>query len=93
MALRIEKKKKRVSWCVGGASLCRESDAGVAALEPHPCFLDFQQLCFFLFFFFLFFFFKVQIQMEAGNHEKRSDHGSQNREVRPRFARVPVFFP
>ena len=40
------------SWCVGGASLCRESGAGVTALEPHPCFLDFQQLCFFLFLFF-----------------------------------------
>ena len=30
---------------------------------------------------FLSFFFKVQIQMEAGNREKRSDHGSQNRKV------------
>ena len=39
-----------------------------------------------------FFFFKVQIQMEAGNYEKWSDHGSQNREVRPRFARVLIFF-
>ena len=47
----------------------------------------------FLSFFFFFFFFKVQIQMEAGNREKRSDHGSQNRKVRPRFARVPAFFP
>ena len=71
VALRIEKKKKTASWCVGGASLCRESGAGVAALEPHPCFLDFQQL-----FFLFYFFFKVQIQMEAGNHEKRSDYGS-----------------
>ena len=85
MALRIEKKKKTASWCVGGASLCRESGAGVAALESHPYFLDFQQL--------YFFFFKVQIQMEAGNREKRSDHGSQSQKVRSRFARVPVFFP
>ena len=52
----------------------------------------FQQLCFFFFCFVLFFFFfKVQIQMEAGNREKRFDHGSQNREVRPWFARVPFF--
>ena len=66
-----------------------------------------QQLCFFFFcfsFFFLFFyffiflffyffiFFKVQIQREVGNREKRFDHSSQNREVRPRFAQVPVFF-
>ena len=42
---------------------------------------------------FLSFFFKVQIQMEAGNREKRSDHSSQNREVRLWFARVPIFFP
>ena len=30
---------------------------------------------------FFFFFFKVQILREVGNREKRSDHGSQNREV------------
>ena len=40
-----------------------------------------------------FFFFKVQIQWEVGNREKRSDHGSQNCEVRPWFARIPAFFP
>ena len=41
VALRIKKKKKKASWRVGGASLCRhDSDAGAAALEPHPCFLD-----------------------------------------------------
>ena len=39
----------------------------------------------------VFFFFLVQIHWEAGNRENRSDHGSQNRVVRPRFARVPVF--
>ena len=40
VVLRI-KKKKKASWRVGGASLCRhDSDAGAAALEPHPCFLD-----------------------------------------------------
>ena len=33
------------------------------------------------FFVFFFFFFKVQILREVGNREKRSDHGSQNREV------------
>ena len=39
-----------------------------------------------------FFFLKVQIQREVGNREKRSDHGSQNREVQLRFARVSFFF-
>ena len=29
----------------------------------------------------VFFFFLVQIQREVGNHEKRFDHGSQNREI------------
>ena len=100
VALRI--KKKKASWCVRGASLCRrESGVDVAALEPHPCFLDSQQLCFFFFFpgwvcvcvFFFFFFLKVQIQREVGNREKRSNHGSQNHEVRPRFVRISVFFP
>ena len=39
VALRI--KKKKASWHVGGASPCRrDSSAGAAALEPHPCFLD-----------------------------------------------------
>ena len=40
VVLRI-KKKKKASWRVGGALLCRrDSDVGAAALEPHPCFLD-----------------------------------------------------
>ena len=52
-----------------------------------------RQLCFFFFCFSVFFFFlKVQIQREVGNREKRFDYGSQNREVRLRFARVPTFF-
>ena len=53
----------------------------------------FQQLCFFssVFLCVFFFFFKLQIQRDAGNREKRFDHGSQNREVRPRFTRVPAF--
>ena len=39
-------------------------------------------LCFFIYyFFFLRFKFK-------GNHEKRSDHGSQNRAVEPQFERL-----
>ena len=41
---------------------------------------------------FFFFFFKDLDSKEVGNREKRSDHGSQNREVPPRFARVPFFF-
>ena len=45
-------------------------------------------LCLFVFFFFLSFRFT-----EAGNREKRFDHGSQNREVRPWFSRVPAIFP
>ena len=53
----------------------------------HPYFI----VVFFLFS--IFFFFKVQIQWEVGNREKRSDHGSQNCEVRPWFARIPAFFP
>ena len=46
-----------------------------------------QQLCvcFFFFFFFLRFRFK-------GNRENRSDHGSQNRAIEPRFERFPVFW-
>ena len=85
VALRIKKEKeKRASRLVGGALSCRrESGAGVVALELHPCFLDSRQLCFFFFCFSVCFFFnifififKVQIQREAGNREKRSDHGS-----------------
>ena len=38
----------------------------------------------------VFFFFFLSSD-EVGNREKRSDHGSQNREVRPRFARIPAF--
>ena len=38
-------------------------------------------LCFFILFFFLRFKFK-------GNHEKRSNHGSQNRAVEPQFERL-----
>ena len=58
----------------------------------------FQQLCFFFFCFsvfvclFFFFFFLRFKFTEAGNREKRFDHGSQNREVRLRFAWVLVFF-
>ena len=44
-------------------------------------------LSFFLFFFFFFLRFRFK-----GNREKRSDHGSQNRAVEPRFERLPVFF-
>ena len=40
---------------------------------------------------FFFFFFQVQIEREVGNHERRSDHGSQNREVQPQFAQVLLF--
>ena len=86
MALRIEKKKKKKRRVDALEERPHEFGVGVAALEPHPRFLDSQQLCFFFFFFL-----KVQIQREAGNHEKRSDHGSQNREVRPRFAQVLTF--
>ena len=42
----------------------------------------------FLCFFFLFFFLRFKFK---GNHEKRSDHGSQNRAVEPRFERLPAF--
>ena len=74
------------SWCVGGASLCRESGAGVTALEPHPCFLDFQQLCFFLFLFF--FIIRFRFKWKQGTvrsglitvlktvRSNRSSHGS-----------------
>ena len=57
------------------------------------CFMAPPLLCHRLLPFLLFcvFFFLVQIHWEAGNLENRSDHGSQNRVVRPRFARVPVF--
>ena len=41
--------------------------------------------------FLFFFFFLVQIQWKVGNREKWSDHGSQNREIRPQFAQVPAF--
>ena len=44
-------------------------------------------------FFFFLIFFKDLDSKEVGNREKRSDHGSQNRKVRPRFTRVPFFFP
>ena len=93
--LMIEKKKKRR---VVASEERRRVAAGATALEPHPCFLDSQQLCFFFFCFSMcvcvcvFFFFQGSDSKEARNREKRSDHGSQNREVQPRFARVPVFF-
>ena len=52
-----------------------------------------QQSCVSFSFVFLFiiylFFFRFRFK---GNHEKRFDYGSQNCEVRTRFARVPVFF-
>ena len=47
-----------------------------------------QQLCFFLFLFIFFFFLRFRFK---GNREKRSDHGSQNRAVEPRFERLPAF--
>ena len=57
------------------------------------CFMAPPLLCHRLLPFLLFcvFFFLVQIHWEVGNRENRSDHGSQNRVVWPRFARVPVF--
>ena len=57
------------------------------------CFMAPPLLCHRLLPFLLFcvFFFLVQIHWEVGNRENRSDHGSQNRVVRPRFSRVPVF--
>ena len=64
-----------------------EEEEEAVASWRHPYFV----VVFFLFS--IFFFFKVQIQWEVGNHEKHSDHGSQNCEVRPWFARVPTFFP
>ena len=42
-----------------------------------------------VFFFFFFFFFKFRFK---GNREKRSDYGSQNRAVEPRFERFPAFW-
>ena len=70
--------------------LCFSRDGSGSVYEEM---MYFQQLCFFFFCFSVcfFFFLKVQIQREAGNREKRFDHGSQNREVRPRFTRVPFF--
>ena len=75
MALRIEKKKKKKGELVRRRSVavsrvrCRCGGPGVA-----PVLSRFPAIVFF-------FFFKVQIQLEAGNREKRSNHGSQNREV------------
>ena len=44
----------------------------------------------FLCFFFIFlFFYKFRFK---GNREKRSDYGSQNRAVEPRFERFPAFW-
>ena len=61
--------------------------------EFKACFSVFFFVFLFVFFFFLFFvfFFKVQIQREVGNREKRSDHGSRNRVVGPRFEWFPAF--
>ena len=44
---------------------------------------------FFIYFFFLRFIFKRKVR----NWETRSNHGSQNREVWPRFSWVPIFLP
>ena len=54
------------------------------SLKRELCFFFFCFGIFFLFFFFLRFRFK-------GNHEKRFDHGSQNRAVESRFKRFPAF--
>ena len=72
---RTEKKKKRK----------KEEEEEAVASRHHPYFV----IVFFLFS--SFFFFWVQIQWKVGNREKWSNHGSQNREVRPQFARVPAF--
>ena len=77
MALRIKekKRKKNASWHVRGVSPCH-CKSGVLSRLPVVLFL-----------FLLFFsvcvcvFFKFQIQKEAGNYEKRSDHDSKNHEV------------
>ena len=67
--LMIEKKKRRV---VASEERHRVT-TGATALEPHPCFLDSQQLCFFFFCFSMcvcvcvcVFFSKVQIQRKQG---------------------------
>ena len=92
MALRIEKKKKKNGELVRRRSVavsrvrCRCGGPGVAPVLsrlPAIVFLSFS----------FFFYYKVQIQMEARNREKRSDHSSQNREVRLWSAQVPIFFP
>ena len=62
------------------------SSSSSSSFSPFLC------VCVCVCFFFFFFFFKVQIQWEVRNREKRSNYGSQNCEVRPWFARVPVFF-
>ena len=61
----------------------KEEEEAAVASRHHPYFV----VVFFLFSSF----FWVQIQWKVGNREKWSDHGSQNREVRPQFAQVPAF--
>ena len=75
-----QKKKKKTDISFFFASWC------------HPCFFVVFFLFSFSMFFIFFFFYMVQIQWEVRNREKRSNYGSQNCEVRPWFARVPVFF-
>ena len=80
---RRKKRKKKQKMKKKKKGEAEEEEA--VASRHHPYFV----IVFFLFSFF--FFFWVQIQWKVGNREKWSDHGSQNREVRPQFARVPAF--
>ena len=64
------------------------------SLERELCFcvsLE-RELCFFFFCFSVFFFFFFGRFRFKGNREKRSDYGSQNRAVEPRFERFPAFW-
>ena len=62
-----------------------ESEAKLDRLVLPNCCVSFSfvLLCFLFFVFFFFLRFKFK-----GNHEKRSDHGSQNRAVEPQFERL-----
>ena len=94
--LMIEKKKKKASRRVRRASSCRrgcDSPRATPVLSRLPAIV----FLFLLFFYVcvcvcVCFFFQGSDSKEAGNREKWSDHGSQNREVQPQFARVPAFF-
>ena len=78
----MKKKQKKKKQLLHGATPASSSSS------------SFSPFLFFFFIFYLFFFiFYGSDSIGSSNCQKRSDHDSQNREVWPWFARIPIYFP